>query len=161
MVEMRIGAMRINKYLYLMMFALLLVSCGEKPFYTKSLSFKDQSWKVDQKAKFAVEIDDTSKNYGFRLVLRTTTDYPFSNLWIFMKTIAPDGSVAREPYQFRITDEGGYWLGERSGSTVETELSFANRKLPAKGKYTFVIEQAITEKEVEEVLDLVFEVTKE
>jgi gliding motility-associated lipoprotein GldH len=153
--------MRRNNYLIVFVVSFVLVACGEKPFYTKNISFKDNTWNVDQKARFDVQVKDTSSNYGFRLVLRSTTDYPYSNLWIFMKTIAPDGSEAREPYQFRITDEGGYWLGERSGTTVETELSFASRKLPAKGKYTFIIEQAITEKEVDEVLDLVFEVSEE
>lgn len=137
---------------------LIIVGCGESPMFTKAVSFKNQTWDIDQKPQFDVEINDTTKAYGFRLILRTTTDYSYSNLWIFLKTIAPDGSVAREPYQIPIAYEDGSWIGERSGSIIESELSFAPRKLPLKGKYTFIVEQAITKDEVDEVLDLVFEV---
>lgn len=136
----------------------VLSSCGDKPYYIKAVSFDDQVWNVEQKPEFKVNITDTTKPYTFKLVLRTTTDYGYNNLWVFLNTIAPDGSKGREPYQLRIANEDGSWVGERSGSIVETELSFAPRKLPLAGDYTFIVEQAITKDEVDEVLDLVFEV---
>jgi len=138
---------------------IILFSCGEKPMYTKAVSFKNNTWNVDQKPEFEVTIDDTSKAYNFRLILRTTTDYAYNNLWIFLKTVAPDGAEGREPYQIRIANEDGSWIGNKSGSMVETELSFAARKLPLKGKYKFIVEQAITKEEVDEVTDLILEVS--
>lgn len=148
-----------NNILLFFVLAFALVSCGEKPMYTKAVSFKDNRWNLDQKPTFEVDIEDTTKAYNFRLILRTTTDYAYSNLWIFLKTIAPDGSEGREPYQIRIANEDGSWIGNKSGSMVETELSFAARKLPLKGKYTFIVEQAITKDEVDDVSDLIFEVS--
>lgn len=147
---------RKNKFLAIISFIFLLYSCGEKPHFTKSVSFDNQVWHLDQKPSFKVDIQDTTKEYSFRLVLRNTTDYSYSNLWIFLKTIAPDGSIGREPYQIPIAYEDGSWVGERSGSVVESELSFAPRKLPLKGDYIFIVEQAITKDEVDEVLDLTF-----
>ena len=95
--------------------------------YEVITSFKNNTWNVDQKPEFEVTIDDTSKAYNFRLILRTTTDYAYNNLWIFLKTVAPDGAEGREPYQIRIANEDGSWIGSKSGSMVETELSFAAR----------------------------------
>lgn len=137
---------------------LLLFGCTSAPFYEKVYSFDKQVWKQDQKMKFVVDIQDLNKPYDFTLSLRTTTDFKYSNLWMFMKTIAPDGSVGREPIQMIITNPDGSWVGTKSGSTVETPLYFRQRKMPLKGKYTFIIEQGITDSKVTDVLDLIFRV---
>lgn len=148
---------RINSVLILAM-GLLLLSCGDKPMYEEVVSFDNREWKLDVKPEYTVEVKDASKVYDFTLSLRTTTDYQYSNLWVFMKTITPDGTVAREPFEIVITNDDGSWVGEKSGSVVTTPLYFRSRKLPIKGKYTFVIEQGITESKVDEVLDLGFRV---
>jgi xanthine/CO dehydrogenase XdhC/CoxF family maturation factor len=77
---------------------------------------------------------------------------------MFMKTIAPDGSTGREPIQMYITNPDGSWVGTKSGSTVETPLYFKARKMPMKGKYTFILEQGITDSKVTDILDLILRV---
>jgi gliding motility-associated lipoprotein GldH len=136
----------------------VLFSCSEAPMYEKVYSFDNREWKQDQKMRFVVDIKDTSKVYDFTLSVRTTTDYKYSNLWMFMKTIAPDGSTGREPIQLFLTNPDGTWVGTKSGGTVETPLYFKKRKLPLKGKYTFILEQGITDDRVTEILDLIFRV---
>jgi hypothetical protein len=76
-----------------------------------------------------------------------------------MKTTTPNGEVAREPFEIRVASEDGSWIGNKTGTIVETPINFKRRKLPEKGNYTFIIEQAITEDEVSEVLDLQFTVS--
>lgn len=136
----------------------VLWGCSEAPFYEKVYSFDNHEWKQNQKMKFVVDIQDTSQVYDFTISVRTTTDYKYSNLWMFMKTVAPDGSTGREPVQLVITNPDGSWVGTKSGSTVETPLYFKKRKVPMKGKYTFVLEQGITDATVTEILDLIFRV---
>ena len=142
----------------LLTLGLLLFSCSEEPMYEEVVSFDNREWQLDEKPEYTVEVKDASKVYDFTLSLRTTTDYQYSNLWVFMKTITPDGTVAREPFEIVITNDDGSWVGEKSGSVVTTPLYFRSRKLPIKGKYTFIIEQGITESKVDEVLDLSFRV---
>ncbi len=144
--------------LFLVLPLFLMFGCTEAPFYEKVYSFDKQEWKQDQKMKFVVDIQDLDKTYDFTLSLRTTTDYKYSNLWMFMKTIAPDGSTGREPIQLLITNPDGSWVGTKSGSVVETPLYFKQRKMPLKGKYTFILEQGITDSKVTDVLDLIFRV---
>lgn len=135
---------------------LTLLSCGEIPVYEKSYSFENNEWAQDVKPKFEVEINNIQKEYNFTLSLRTTTDYKYNNLWIFMKTEAPDGTTAREPFEIKIVDPNGNWIGNKTGSIVETSLFFRKRKLPLKGTYTFTIEQGITFSKIDEVIDLSF-----
>ena len=84
--------MRTRNRLLFILVAAVMLSCSEAPFYEKVYSFKNKEWKQDQKMKYVVDIQDTEKVYDFTVTLRTTTDYKYNNLWVFMKTIAPDGS---------------------------------------------------------------------
>lgn len=146
-----------NSFLGLFL-GMILISCGESPMFQKSYSFENREWKVDVKPTFEVEISDTSKPYTFKLTFRTTTSYPYSNLWIFLKTITPSGVEVREPYEIKLAAPDGAWVGERSGSLVNTSLLFSNRNLPEVGTYTFEVEQGITASEVVEISDVTFEV---
>ncbi len=139
---------------------LLLSSCVDAPVFEKTYSFKNREWKQEVKPSYEVEIDEVESEYDFTLTLRTSTDYKYNNLWIFMKTEGPNGISAREPFEIAITNPDGSWVGNKTGTIVETPLYFKRRKLPNKGTYLFTIEQGITESTVDEVLDLGFEVRK-
>ena len=152
------GIEKIKNSIVLLLLSVVLFSCGEQPFYEKVVAFDDREWKLDVKPEFSFEVKDVEKEYDFTLSLRTSTDYKYSNLWVFMKTITPDGTVAREPFEIVITNPDGSWVGEKTGSVVTTPLYFRSRKLPKAGKYAFIIEQGITQSTVDEVHDLTFKV---
>ena len=152
------GIEKIKNSIVFLLLSVVLFSCGEQPFYEKVVAFDDREWKLDVKPEFSFEVKDVEKEYDFTLSLRTSTDYKYSNLWVFMKTITPDGTVAREPFEIVITNPDGSWVGEKTGSVVTTPLYFRSRKLPKAGKYSFIIEQGITQSTVDEVHDLTFKV---
>lgn len=138
----------------------LLSSCGEQPHYEKVYSFDSKKWSQDVKPDFKVKIDDVSVPYSFVINLRTTTDYKYNNLWIFLKTETPDGTVERLPFQIIVANPDGSWAGTKTGTIVESSLDFQARMMPMKGEYTFTIEQGITESQIDEVLDIGFRVEK-
>lgn len=145
----------VNKFIFILVIgASFLTGCTDSPFYDKSYSFSGNSWEQDVKPTFMVNIDDTTKAYDFIITLRTTTDYGYSNAWIFLNTKTPTGEKAREPFELKITNADGSWIGKKSGTTVENFLLFKRKKLPQKGKYTFTIEQGITQKTLKQVLDI-------
>jgi hypothetical protein len=110
------------------------------------------------------------------MTLRTTTDYKYSNLWVFLNTKNPKGETTREPVEIAIANSDGSWIGKKTGTVVETEVVFIRSKegqfevferpgnpprmlkcsLRESGKYTFVVEQGITQTVMDEVLDLTF-----
>jgi gliding motility-associated lipoprotein GldH len=133
---------------------LFFASCNETAYYQKSFGFKNNIWSKNVKPKFEVEFQDTTKLYDFVLTLRATTDYKYSNLWIFLNSTPPVGESVREPYEIKTTFPDGSWIGKETGTIVEHQLVFKRRRLPFKGKYKFGVEQAITDKTVDEVLDI-------
>lgn len=154
MLTRRIKGRKISHSILFALLSLALFGCGESPLYEKVYSFSDREWSLDQKPEFKVEIQDTTAVYDISLTLRTTTDYKYNNLWVFLKTTIPDGQSERKPFQIRIANDDGSWIGRKTGSVVETSLDFPARKLPMKGEYTFTIEQAVTQSVIDEVLDI-------
>jgi len=151
---------RLRNFLSFFILGVTLLSCTEKPFYEKIYSFEENEWTQRVKPSFTIDIKDIEKEYNFIITLRTTTDYKYSNLWIYMNTVTPDGKKAREPFQIQITNPDGSWAGIKTGTVVEHPLQFNKRKLPKKGKYTFTLEQGITESKIDEVLDIGLRVTE-
>jgi gliding motility-associated lipoprotein GldH len=133
---------------------LLFTACGNLPTYEKAYTFKDKVWKQNVKPVFVVDIQDTSKAYNFTLTLRTTTDYKYSNLWVYLNTKTPKKQTGREAFEIKTTYPDGTWIGTKTGTIVEHTLNFNKRKLPEKGNYVFILEQGITQSIVDEVLDI-------
>lgn len=151
---------KMRKASILIVLCLALFSCKEDSFYTKSYAFAHQEWNQDVKPVFKVNIQDTSILYDFVVTVRTTTDYAYNNLWIFLNTKPPHGQEVREPFEIKTTYPDGNWIGKKTGTIVEHELIFKRRKVPFKGMYTFTFEQAITLKKVDEILDISMEVKR-
>lgn len=142
-----------NLYIVLLL-TLVLASCTEQSFYEKSYSFNNNTWNLKVKPVFKVDIKDTSKLYNFTITLRTTTDYSFNNCWFYLNTKTPNKIKAREPFEMKITNADGTWIGKKSGTIVETVLPFKRRKFPVEGVYTFQLEQAVVQENLGEVLDI-------
>ena len=152
--------MQVKIVFFICLISLLFAGCSSLPTYEKVYVFENNQWDQSVKPQFVVNLEDTSKRYNFRITLRTTTDYAYSNLWVYLNTVTPDKKIAREPFEFKITDANGSWIGKKTGSIVEHNLFFKSRKMPMKGKYTFTLEQGITQNTITEVLDVGMEVTE-
>jgi len=76
--------------------ALLLVSCDRKRFYEHYTIIDNGIWDTYDKVRFEVTITDTVARYHFYLNIRNDVNYPYANLFLFLKTIFPDGRIARD-----------------------------------------------------------------
>jgi gliding motility-associated lipoprotein GldH len=150
MMQLRIQAI---KLLSIALFFFLL-SCEKSTYYSKIYSFENSTWKANDLKTFDVEITDNTKIYDIVFFVRVGTDYNYNNAWVYLHSTLPDKSTYREAHQFFISNDLGEWLGNKSGSLVESEMVFGKRKFDQVGHYKFVIEQATTQKELKYVSDL-------
>lgn len=153
--------MKIRNFILFSILITGLISCSETPYYEKVYSFDNNEWKQDQKSVFKVSIDDTSSVYRFVLTLRTTSEYKYSNIWLFWNSETPLKEKVREPFEMKIANPDGSWTGKNSGTVVENQLTFASKKIAVPGEYIFTIEQAVTESVLDDVLDIGLSVYKE
>jgi len=144
---------------------LTLFSCGEKPLYMKTHKFKDNQWKQNEKPVFTVNFPGDTITYDVLFTLRSTIDYSFNNIWLYINTKGPEctenptiGSILRRvPVQIEMAKPNGEWIGNKSGTYVDHKLKFRQRRF-CKGKYTFEIEQGVTIGTLDELSDLTIEV---
>jgi len=89
-------------------------------------------------AKYSCTVDDTVMTYDIGLSLRTTTDYPYRNIYIFMVTTFPSGTSVTDTLHAMVTDEKGRWLGKGTGNIRELTVPFKSKVwFPEAGEYHF------------------------
>lgn len=128
-----------------------LASCSKNTEYAKVYDLKNDTWSQSNLLDFSFEVKDTTKSYDITFFMRVSQDYDYNNAWITLHSTLPDNKTYKESHEFRMSDDKGNWLGKKSGSLVECEMIFKNRKFPEIGNYKFVLEQATTKEELSQV----------
>lgn len=133
---------------------LLFQSCGDSALYDQVHSFEDKSWDKSDTAVFNLEVEDTVQRHDFILSLRTTRDYAYSDLWMYLHITAPDGTTSKVAQKMPLARPDGSWIGKVSGSLVESRLRFDSKPFPLKGEYEFKLVNATQEESIDEILDV-------
>ncbi|MGN0032655.1 MAG: gliding motility lipoprotein GldH [Candidatus Limimorpha sp.] len=133
----------------------VMTSCGRGAIYDESVVIPDAKWSLNNIPYFDVEVDDTLATYSFYLNIRHLENYRYSNLFIFMNTVFPNGNHTRDTIECTLALPDGRWLGKGSG-TIRSAKVLLNPALrfPLKGNYHFEIEQAMRDDELKGVTDI-------
>lgn len=119
---------------------LLAMSCIRDTYYADNVRMEDEVWSMYDPGKFACVIDDTAGVYDINLSVRTTTAYPYRNLYLFVVTVFPSGTSVTDTVQGILTDEKGNWLGRGAGDIREVTIPYkSNVWFPENGEYHFQI----------------------
>jgi gliding motility-associated lipoprotein GldH len=137
---------------------LMLAACDSGSLYDETLVVDEDGWHANDIKNFEFEIRDTISPLNLWINFRTTTDYPYSNLFIFLHSKYPDGFVAKDTLQFLLTKPNGEWEGENSGTIVENRFLVSRGQFERSGIYQFQIEHAMRDSILPEILDVGFKV---
>lgn len=153
---------KIITYLSLALVSMLtLTSCGDQAYFNEAYSFEDNIWSEKDTAHFEINVNDTIQPFNFIMTLRTSTQYQYSNIWVYVISKAPDGTRSKVAQRIPLARPDGSWIGRVSGTIVESKLKFDSKPFPIKGKYIFDIVNATQQSELEEVLDISLKVEKD
>jgi gliding motility-associated lipoprotein GldH len=150
----------LNNWMWMSVVALTLLSCGERPLFDASHAFTDRTWHDEETVEFDLEVTDTLAAYDFVITLRTTTDYAYSNLWVYISSTAPDNVTSKIAQRINIARPDGTWIGRVSGSVVESKLIYRTQPFPYSGNYTFSLELATQQEKIKEILDISLRIEK-
>ncbi len=115
----------------------------------------NNNWSYVNKIKNKVTVTDESIPYNLYMNLRVTADYKYANLFVLIKQVNPDKKASTTRYEFKLANADGEWLGDGSGSIYSYQVPFKKAyKFPAKGVYTFEIEQNMRDNPLREVTDV-------
>jgi len=153
---------KINHLLILLLFLLIFYSCDSKRIFEENKKIEKGVWNTADKANFEVNITDIYARYNFYINVRNEGDYPYSNLYLFMHTLFPDGTTARDTIECQLADYDGRWLGSGIGSVKYNRFLFKQGvKFRQPGTYVFELEQAMRTKELKGVADIGIRVEKQ
>lgn len=129
--------------------ALLLASCDPLMVYDQYQSMEDGLWGWKDVATFEVPVEDTLTLHNIYLQVRHSTDYPMSNLYMFVNLKGPGGQFRRDTVNLELAASDGRWYGRGNGKLRELRLLYRSHiRFGTPGSYTFYVEQAMRREEL-------------
>ncbi len=132
----------INRYPFFLcvIISLILTACNSRNIFTDSVSMPGQKWDLENAAVFTPSISDTLISTNIWFNIRTSSSYPYRNIFLFVSTTSPAGKTITDTLQYMLADEKGKWFGKGTGGVHELRLPFKSGVyFPVKGIYTFRI----------------------
>ena len=145
----------------LIILIMMCAGCTQHRFFEENTRISDGKWNIYDTIFFNVEISDTSSRYSFYVNVRNDLSYPYSNLFLFLKTTFPDRRFAMDTLECTLARYDGKWLGSGIGSVrynrflIQEQVGFRQA-----GTYTFGFIQAMRTKELEGIRDIGLRIEK-
>jgi gliding motility-associated lipoprotein GldH len=152
-----------KKALFLfMLLTLALSACDRNRLYEEHVALAKGVWNVRQPLTFDADIADRNSKYTVYLNVRNGNEYPYSNLYLFMKTEFPDGKIARDTIELTLADYDGRWLGSGMGSVKFSRFLFRKDvRFPQTGSYHFILEQGMRVTDLPGIFDIGLRIEKQ
>ena len=127
----------------------LLTACDPEMVYDQYYSTENGVWKWNDVAVFEFDMSDTLSLHNIYLQVRHTTDYPLSNLYMFVNVKGPGGQFRRDTVNMILARPDGQWICRGSGHIRELRLLYRSQaRFSTPGLYNFSIEQAMRKAEL-------------
>jgi gliding motility-associated lipoprotein GldH len=127
-----------------MVLVLVAVSCDPDKVFEENREIEGHTWKIGEVLHFKVPVEDTLSPQSVFINIRNYSDYPYSNLYLFIHVTSPAGDEVTDTLNFRLADDRGRWLGRGIGDLYFIRLPYKQDILfPYKGIYRFEIAQGM------------------
>lgn len=122
----------------------LLTACDPFMVYDEYQKTDGGQWKWSDIRTFEPNMEDSLQMYNIFINIRHTTNYPKSNLYVFVTAKAPTGESRRDTVEIGIADEHGKWLGNGFGDIKLVSREYRKSvRFVYPGLYEFQIEQGM------------------
>jgi gliding motility-associated lipoprotein GldH len=154
--------MKKNSIIILIFVAIfVLTSCDRNKVYEEYIEIDNNVWLSSNVVKFEFEIDDTAALHNVYINVRHAAGYQFNNLWLFVKSSAPNGQTSIDTLECVLSDKKGKWLGDGMGDIYDMQLPWRlNVRFPVKGKYTVEYRQGMRIDALPGIMDMGLRVEK-
>jgi gliding motility-associated lipoprotein GldH len=133
------------KFVYLVLVVMgisLFSACDKGRVFDENKPIAENLWYYKNRVPFDVQIADTNKLYNVYVNLRITSDYKYSNIFMWLHTTNPEKKTDQRRVEIRLADDGGKWLGNGLGDIYDYQFPVLQKvKFPSSGFYRFELEQ--------------------
>lgn len=140
---------------------LLFSSCDSARIFEKNQVIPESGWAQSNVIKFDVDIKDPATPANFYINVRNADGYPYGNLYLFIKTVFPNGKLSNDTLECVLADDKGKWLGSGIGDIYDNQIPFKrNVRFPLAGTYRFEIEQGMRVETIPLIMDVGLRIEK-
>lgn len=140
---------------------LALSSCNSNLLYTNESVMPENTWNLFNNPEFTFTVSDTIQRTNIFFTIRTGSQYPFRNIFLFVTTTSPDGKSITDTLEYFLAGEKGNWLGKGFGDIRELKLPYRqNVYFPSKGAYIFRIQHGMRAGDLQGVYDVGLRIEK-
>lgn len=155
----------LSKHFVQLVFGLLVIaifaSCDSARVYEENKELPGNVWNVDNVVKLEVDITDTTAPTNFYINVRNAEGYPYSNIYLFIKTKFPNGQESNDTLECVLADEKGQWLGSGMGDIYDNQIPFKrNVRFPVSGKYVFELQHGMRIDDLPLIMDVGLRIEK-
>ena len=151
--------MKLKSFLKIVIFGLLISCSDENIIFNDYIDIENTQLSFKDTILFQTSISDTINLHNIFLQLRTSTDYKWSNMFIFSEIYFPNNKTRTDNLKF-LMDKKGNWNGDKSGIVVNFNHSlYKNIKFPIKGDYKFKLIQAMRDTVLKDVMSVGLKIT--
>ncbi len=134
---------------------IIFASCTGRAVYHQAHSIDDNTWGKAHKLVFEAEVDDTLALHELYLDIRNTTDYEYSNLYLFLDIEFPGGRVVRDTIECILAERDGSWTGKGIGRIRSNRFLFRDDVwFPEAGTYSFTVTHGMRYDTLREISDV-------
>ncbi|MGM5631677.1 gliding motility lipoprotein GldH [Apibacter raozihei] len=135
-------------------FALLFIQCNHRYEYSEMVHINN-SWNKNDTLQFDFTIKKPDEKKNINLVVRNNNDYPFSNLYLFLKLKQGNTVLRVDTLKYELADNTGKWKGTGVGTVKEIYLEYKKGlEFKNKGEYKLLIVQAMRKDTLKGIEDL-------
>lgn len=146
--------MKLKSYFVSCILLCILAACNSRVIFEDNIKIPEYKWEINNVLRLETEISDTLSAYNIYINLRHASGYPFSNIFLFVKTTSPDGSSVKDTLELTLADETGKWLGSGMGDIWDNRVLFKkNYRFNQPGAWAFDIQQAMRINPLPQVMD--------
>jgi gliding motility-associated lipoprotein GldH len=119
-------------------------ACDSARVFDQYRQIPESGWYKDSLVFFTVPVADTLQNHNLLIQIRNQTTYKYSNLWLFVEILQPDGIVLRDTFEIVLADHSGQWLGDGLGGIKMMQTMYRRGVyFPISGEYTISLQQGM------------------
>lgn len=131
----------------LLLFILIIQfsACIHSNVYEKNVALNQFSWNENKIIPFEFDITDTTATYSMYFTTRHTDAYPFSNIWVNIKTQYPNADTSStSKVEIPLATPEGKWLGRGMNEIWEHRMLIASPlHFSKKGTYIVTLQHAM------------------
>ncbi len=139
-----------NFFLFIIAVVAFSACRNQGDVFNEYIALPNVGWDKDSLAVFHPDMKSTGERYNVWLQLRNQSNYSYSNLWLFVDIVAPDGKSVRDTIDCQLARPDGEWIGDGWGSLYSLQIPLMRSvSFNQIGTYTYKFCQAMREQDLE------------